>query len=79
MEMKCLGCMGGGLTPSTTPCKEHSGGAGQIQSGLDEFCTCKTGTEPCHTVSVYCNSYTGHFLWCIMHTVTRSYASFCIC
>jgi len=81
MEMKCLGCMEGGLTPSTTTCTECSGGAGQMQSVLDGFCTCKTGIEPCHTVPVYCNSpCTGHYYWwCVMHTATWSNATFCIC
>ena len=60
MDMKRLGCMGGGVTPSTTPCTECSGGAGQMQSGVDGFCTCKTGIEPCHTVPVYRSFLTYH-------------------
>lgn len=66
MEMKCLGCMGGGQS---------------VQSVLDGFYTCKTGIEPCHTVPVYCNSpCTGHYYWwCVMHTATWSNATFCTC
>jgi len=45
MEMKCLGCMGVVLTPSTTACTVCSGGAGQMQSVLDGFCTYKIGLE----------------------------------
>jgi hypothetical protein len=68
MEIKFGGCMEGGLTPSTTPCTVCSGDAGQMQSGLDGFCTCKSGIEPCHTAPVYCNSpWTGHFWLMVCH------------
>ena len=82
MKMKFLGCMGGWSNTfhhaTSTVC---SGGAGQMQSVLDGFCTCKTGIEPCYTVPVYCNSpCTGHYYWwCVMHTATWLNATFCIC